>query len=148
MSKASRVRDQGIEVSFRVDMETLEQLDSLSGQQVVATTVWDDSVTQALADVETVDSAVDMDLYLSDGIFFELYGVLCYADLESEPLPDAAAVESALNYLIKLGIQLQETASDTEEDLVLVLADAGGPAMYLNVGAWSLEEWEELPDGA
>ena len=34
------------------------------------------------------DPAFDLDLYLEGGVYFELYGVTCYADLDGAPLAD------------------------------------------------------------
>lgn len=148
MSNDSRKSIPVSDVSFDVDDETLEQLQSLSGQSIAAAVVWDDSIADALQHDELADPAVDMDVYLSDGVFFELYGVLCYPSLESDPLANVSDIQKAVVALANSGVWLEELATDTEDDLVLVLSDRDGPVLYLNAGAWRLEEWEELPDPA
>jgi hypothetical protein len=41
---------------------------------------------------------------------------------------------------------LEEIAVDEDDGLVLVIAARHRPELYLQVGAWLLDEWEELPD--
>jgi len=43
-------------------------------------------------------------------------------------------------------VKLLEVAVDEEDGLVLVLGRGDQPDIYLQVGAWLLDEWEELPD--
>ncbi len=68
------------------------------------------------------DSAVDVDVYLDCGVFFELYGVLCYPDLDSEPLAGTATIDAHLAALVSQGIMLIDIAVDDEDSLVLILA--------------------------
>ena len=44
------------------------------------------------------------------------------------------------------GAVLEEIAVDEDDGLVLVLGLKRQPVFYLQVGAWLLDEWEELPD--
>jgi hypothetical protein len=137
----------------RVDDEQYDELTELTGQSVVHVSVWEEDLVDAMRATagETSapdDTAADIDLYLGDGVYFELYGTLCYTDLDAPPLNDLAQIEQRLQRLIKEenGLQLEEIAVDEDEGLVLVLAQNHQPKMYLQAGAWLLDEWEELPD--
>ncbi len=135
-----------VDVNLVVDDETLDELTALNGEAIVGIAVWEDSVAQALDAGELTDSAVDLDVYLESGVFFELYGVLCYPDLDSEPLSGTDAIDRKMAVLVAAGLALEDIAVDTEDSLVLVLGNEGEPLLYLNAGAWRLDEWEELPD--
>lgn len=142
----------------RVDDEQYDELSELNGQPIVHVSVWEeglaDSITSSLRVVaspadaaETEEEvAADIDLYLRDGIYFELYGTLCYTDLDAPPLSNLAQIEQRLQRLVKAGLELEEVAVDEDEGLVLILAQGHQPVLYLQVGAWLLDEWEELPD--
>lgn len=147
----------------RVDDEQYDELSELAGQQVVHVSVWE----EGLADVMTPpdsngtarsrtatdagdedEVAADIDLYLHDGVYFELYGTLCYTDLDAAPLADLVQIERELNRLVEGGVELEEVAVDEEDGLVLVLGQNHQPVFYLQVGAWLLDEWEELPESS
>ena len=146
MVPAQRSDASDADIRFVVDDEALDELSALSGERIAGVAVWEDSITQALDQSELTDSAVDLDVYLDGGVFFELYGVLCYPDVNSEPLAGTDAIDEHIASLVSSGIVLEEIAVDTEDSLVLVLGRSGRPLLYLNVGAWTLDEWEELPD--
>jgi hypothetical protein len=138
-----------------VDDEQYDELSELSGQPVVHVSVWEEGLADAITSTElgagmssdTDDgTAADIDLYLRDGVYFELYGTLCYTDLDASPLRGLANIEQKLQQAVKAGAVLEEIAVDEDEGLVLVLAQRHQPVMYLQVGAWLLDEWEELPD--
>lgn len=151
------------ELFTQVDDEQYEELSALIGQPIVYVAVWDEGMADAL-DItldntlndtlnDTLDeaaandeSAADLDLYLQDGVYFELYGTLCYHDLDAPPLATRATIEQALSNLATRGVKLLEVAVDEEDGLVLVLGRGDQPDIYLQVGAWLLDEWEELPD--
>lgn len=132
----------------RVDDEQYDELSNLVGERIVYAAVWEESVADTLSDVETTPDglAVDLDLYLADGVYFELYGVTSYSGPDEPPLDDAVDVEARLRRLIDNEGVLGEIAVDEEDALVLVLNMGEEPALYLQVGAWILVEWEELPD--
>lgn len=138
---------QGDQLFTSVDDETYAELEQLAGEKVVHAEVWEDSLGDALEErgAPPTDPAFDLDLYLEGGVYFELYGVTCYADLDGAPLAERDAVERALRKLVKQGATLGEVAVDEEDALVLVLALGDLPLFYLAVGAWLLEEWDELP---
>jgi hypothetical protein len=131
-----------------VDDELFEELSELVGQKVVFAQLWQESVADALdADAAEEQCTVfDLDLYLKDGLFFELYGVYLYPGLDAEPLAGFSETDQRLSQLLSIGLYLEDIASDEEETLVLVLGRRRQPQLYLLVGAWSLSEWEELPD--
>ena len=140
-----------------VDDEQYEELSELNGQPIVHVSVWEeglaDSITSPQGDGGKASAAspddgvaADIDLYLRDGVYFELYGTLCYTDLDAPPLSDLAQIEQRLQRLVKAGLELEEVAVDEDEGLVLVLAQRHQPVLYLQVGAWLLDEWEELPE--
>jgi hypothetical protein len=136
---------------IHLDDEQYTELIGLEGQAVVHAAVWEDALADALADLSDAaheSAGVDIDLYLKDGVYFELYGTFCYPSLDEEPIVDHAALESHLAALIRAGLRLAEVAADEDEGLVLVLGQEQRPRLYIQVGAWLLNEWEELPDGA
>jgi hypothetical protein len=145
MGKANPAK--GDQLFTTVDDETYAELEQLAGEKVVHAEVWEDSLSDALEErgAPPSDPAFDIDLYLEGGVYFELYGVTCYADLDGTPFTDRDAVARALLKLVKQGATLGEVAVDEEDALVLVLALGDLPLLYLVVGGWLLEEWDELP---
>jgi hypothetical protein len=145
MAAPRRKPSEELDVRLSVDDEELDQLAELTGQRVVHAVVWEDSVMDAFDAGEFTDTVSDIDLYLEDSARFELFAVLCYPSLDDAPFDDASIARAQLLTLVKSSATLAEVAADTEECLVLVLSD-GDRSLYLNAGAWSLDEWEELPD--
>jgi len=135
-----------------VDDEQYDELSELNGQPIVHVSVWEeglaDSITPSTANNADSNEAVaaDIDLYLRDGVYFELYGTLCYTDLDAAPISTLEEIEQNLQRLVKAGAILEEVAVDDDDGLVLVLAQRHQPQLYLQVGAWLLDEWEELPE--
>ena len=86
MSRKQRDDLGEVDVFYTVDDEMFAELAELAGEPVAGITLWEDSITDALGQSELTGSAVDADVYLGGGVYFELYGVLCYADVDSEPL--------------------------------------------------------------
>jgi hypothetical protein len=141
-----------------VDDEQYDELCELVGQTVVRVAVWEDSLAAALdqngphAEGQTADQAAtsaglaDIDLYLRDNIYFELYATLCFLDPDDDPLPDLQTVERTLYQVQADGAGLHEVAVDEEDGLVLVLGVADQPVLYLTAGAWILDQWDELPE--
>lgn len=141
-----------------VDDDLYDQLCDLCGQQVAHVAVWEDSLADALgeqaagtnAQAAEQDSAqadlaaFDIDLYLAGGVYFELYGVSCFDSPSGEPWTGLEAVRQRLGRLAQQGA-LHEIAVTEDDELVLVLRARGAEYVYLVVGAWLLEEWDELP---
>ena len=131
-----------------VDDETYAELNELAGQRVVQVAVWEDALDEALT-ATTGDPAeqqsFDLDIYLEEGAYFELYGVTCFDALDGEPWRNYAQVDQQLKALVGRKATLQEVAVDEEDNLVLILGK-GNEQVFLLVGAWLLEEWDELPE--
>jgi hypothetical protein len=139
-----------------VDDELYNELQALAGQKLVFSAVWEDSLADGLlsgvAEGKPAPSAdgsesftCDIDLYLEDGVYFELYSVAVFRSLDGDPLADQDEVENALYDLLRGNASLGDVAVDDEDALVLVLNSGPKPALYLAVGGWVLEEWDELP---
>lgn len=138
-----------IDLYTEVDSELYEQLADLAGEKIVHFEIWEESLGDVLDGEDEVPEGqfgFDIDLYLESGIYFELYSTLCYPSIESEPLEGIATVQSRLSALAKGGVWLEEVAVDEENALILVLAQRHKPQLYLLIGAWSVGEWDELPD--
>jgi hypothetical protein len=58
-----------------------------------------------------------------------------------------STVQNSLSSLVKSGVWLEEVAVDDENSLILVLAQQKKPRLYLLIGAWTVGEWDELPEG-
>ena len=131
-----------------VDDETYAELEELAGQRVVHVAVWEDALDEALAAATAASAeqpSFDIDVYLDAGAYFELYGVTVFDALDGDPWVNHTQVEQQLKRLVTRKAALQEVAVDEEDNLVLVIGK-GGERMYLLVGAWLLEEWDELPE--
>ena len=87
------------------------------------------------------------DLYLDDGVYFELYGVTCFDDPDGEPWQGLAVVQARFAALVGGQADLAEIAVDEDDGLVLVVEDGEGATVFLAVGAWLVDEWDELPAG-
>jgi hypothetical protein len=143
-----------------VDDETYAELNELAGQHVVHVAVWEDALDEALAEMGAMTGAAtegettgepadqtsfDLDVYLEEGAYFELYGVTCFPALDGEPWTGHAQVDQRLKALVGRRATLQEVAVDEEDNLVLILGK-GKEQVFLLVGAWLLEEWDEFPE--
>lgn len=142
-------KDEDLPLMTTVDDEMFEELSALAGQQIVHVDIWEDSLGSAIEE-EAVDpvrqTSFDVDLYLADGAYFELYSVECYDDPDGDPWMGLDRVSKRLAGLSKRGAVLEEVAVDEEEQLVLVLQYTPDQHVYLPVAAWLLAEWDELPD--
>lgn len=132
-----------------VDDETYDELVTLIEQRIVHIALWEDSLADGLTD-RPADPAVqdtfDIDLYLEDGVYFELYGVACFDDPDAEAWNGLATTGTRLVTLVKSSARLNDIAVDEDDGLILVLEASGGKTVYLAVGAWLLAEWDELPE--
>jgi len=142
-------RSDAVELHTTLSDEAFDDLSELLGQRVVSVSVWEDSLSDAIHETETApehQSLFDFDLYLDGGVYFELYGVACYSDPESEPARGLPHIQQMLLSLVREGVWLDDMATDEEEQLVLVLSQHYRPVLYLVVGGWLVDEWDELPD--
>lgn len=137
------------ELYTTVSNKLYDDLSVLTGQRVAHVVVWEESLADAIEHVEVdmdEQATFDLDLYLTDGVYFELYGVVCYQDPSADPLVGWDETGRILLSLVNRGIWLDEIAVDDEDQLVLILSHQRQPALYMVVGGWLLEEWDELPD--
>jgi len=141
--------DKDLPLLTTVDDETYDELAALIGERVVHVALWEDSLADALTE-QTVDPArqttFDLDLYLEDGVYFEMYGVACFDDPDAEAWRGQEHAGARLATLVAAHTQLGDVAVDDDDGLVLVLTTPDGRNTYLVVGAWLLAEWDELPD--
>ncbi len=127
-----------------------ELVEQVEGQRVVSLALWETS----LADPEDVrvpadERAVfDMDLYLENRRCLELYGVHVHRHPSELPLRGLDQLGTIVADLVTQGIWLDEIASTEDGGLVLILARHREPRLYLDVGGWSLGEWDRLPGGS
>ena len=139
-----------IDLYTEVDDELYEELAALVGEKIVHVEIWEESLGDVMAgDEEEASGQIgfDIDLYLEGGIYFELYSTVCYPTIESDPLEGLSTVQTRLTSLVKSGVWLEEVAVDDENSLILVLAQRQKPQLYLLIGAWTVGEWDELPEG-
>ena len=139
-----------IDLYTEVDDELYEELAALVGEKIVHVEIWEESLGDVIAGEEEEASGqigFDIDLYLEGGIYFELYSTVCYPTIESDPLEGLSTVQTRLTSLVKSGVWLEEVAVDDENSLILVLAQRQKPQLYLLIGAWTVGEWDELPEG-
>jgi hypothetical protein len=142
-------KDSGPELFTRVDDELYEELLALRGQRVVQVALWEDSLADDLAAERQLldhDAFFDLDLYLDEGVFFELYGATGYPSPQDDPIGEAEALNRTLVSLVNQNATLLDIAVDEDENLVLVLGRSKTPRLYLVAGGWLPNEWEELPD--
>jgi hypothetical protein len=147
--RGARTEANEVPLITAVDDEIYDELSELVGQRVVHIALWEDSLVDALADA-TPDpmhqSAFDIDLYLEDGVYFELYGVTCFDDPDGDPWSGHAATQARFAALVGGSATLAEVAVDEDDGLVLVLESANGGTVFLAVAAWLPDEWDELPE--
>lgn len=136
-----------------VDDDLYGELCSLTGEKVVYFEIWEESLADELEvsqEQPETKCTFDVDLYLEDGIYFQLYGATFFPSLESDPWQGEEFVRKALSDLIRQGIKLNEIAVDEEDGLILVFSPPDGEKnrtrLYCSVGGWLLEEWDELPE--
>lgn len=131
-----------------VDDDLYAELAELVEERVVHVEIWEDSLAYDLDNVEVdpeTQNLFDMDLYLEEGVYFELYGVSAFTDLTEEPLTGLDTMARVISSLVNQGVWLDEIAVDEENQLILVLSQRHEPRLYLAVGGWMVEEWDELP---
>jgi hypothetical protein len=137
-----------------VDDDLYAELQELIEQRIVRVEVWEESLTDALAEESASPASsqadqqtvFDLDLYLEDGIYFELYGAACLPTPEADPLQGLTTVANHLEKLVTRGLWLVDVAVDENDALVLVLGVDNQAQLYLVVSGWLLEEWDELTD--
>ena len=150
----SRQRDD-VNIYTRVSDALYEDLTELCGQRIIHTHLWEDSLADSLEESNEGDTGnsidtderifFDLDIYLEDGIYFELLGTLCYPSLEDEPFMSEKAVRKILRIVIESEACLDQVGMGEDEELVLVLGRPSQAMLYLAVNGWLVADWEELP---
>ena len=126
-----------------------ELVEEVAGQRVVSVALWEESLADEAEEgpIPPEERTVfDLDLYLENHRYLELYGVQAYRSPEADPLQGLEGLGRIMADLVEKGLWLEEVATDQEERLVLVLTHRHEPQLYLNVAGWVLEEWESLPE--
>jgi hypothetical protein len=129
--------------------EAYEELAVSEGAVVVGLAFWDSSLADEIADeAPTAEERVviDLDLYLDDNTLLELYGASLFAADSQQPLVGLKALEDALVDLADSESELSEVAQTEDGALALVFAVEEQPRLIIAVGAWSVSEWDELPE--
>ncbi len=129
--------------------EAYEELAVSEGAVVVGLAFWDSSLADEIADeAPTAEERVviDLDLYLDDNTLLELYGASLFAADSQQPLVGLKALEDALVDLADSESELSEVAQTEDGALALVFAANEEPRLIIAVGAWSVSEWDELPE--
>lgn len=129
--------------------EAYEELASLEGSLVVGVSYWDSSLADETEEGEIAPEErmlLDLDVYLEDNVALELYGVALYPSLESEPVVGLENLERALVNMVDRESILDEVAESEDGALVLVFSSGGEVTLLASVGAWTISEWDELPE--
>jgi hypothetical protein len=129
--------------------EAYEELAGLEGSVVIGVSFWDSSLADETEEEEVAPEQrmlIDLDMYLEDNVALELYGAALYTSPESEPLVGMPALEQALMAMVDQESVLDEVAETDDGGLVLVFAADGEITLLISVGAWTVSEWDELPE--
>ena len=126
---------------FKMLVETVEE------EKIVGLVLWEESIADEEKEKPTLEARAlfDLDLYLENNLFLELYGTFIFPDLNNDPLHGWQQTGKILQTLIANGVWLDEIAATEEDELILILSQNHKPQLYMNVGGWSIEEWETLP---
>jgi len=160
-------RQDDVEIYTQLSDALYDELNQLCGQEIAHIQLWEDSLADSLEeeDIESndvdeeeiyeegaeddIDSEqrmlFDLDIYLKDGVYFELLATICYPSLESEPLQGYEKINKLVQRYVKSGIRLAEVAVGEEDELIMVLGHPQQAMLYLAVGGWLINSWEELP---
>ena len=129
--------------------DAYEELAVSEGAVVVGLAFWDSSLVDEMEEEPPAAEnrvVIDLDLYLDDNTLLELYGASLFAAGSQEPLVGLAALEAALVDLADSESELSEVAQTEDGALALVFGLEDEPKLIIAVGAWSVGEWDELPE--
>lgn len=129
--------------------EAYEELAVSEGAVVIGLAFWDSSLAdEADEEPPAAESrtTIDLDLYLDDNTLLELYGASLFAAGSQDPLVGLAAIEAALVDLADSESELSEVAQTEDGALALVFGDEDQPKLIIAVYAWTVTEWDELPE--
>jgi hypothetical protein len=123
-------------------------VDTVEGEKVAGLALWEES----LADDEGAEvspderDVFDMDLYLENHRYLEIFAAYVFTDPEGDALRGLDQLGKMFSRLIERGLWLDEIAVTEDDELVLILSRNQQPQLYLNVGGWTVETWETLPE--
>lgn len=129
--------------------EAYDELAFSEGAVVVGLSFWESSVADELEEEPPAPeqrSVIDLDLYLDDNTLFELFGASLFPAEQTEPLVGIAAIEKALVDLADSESELNEVAQTEDGALALIFATGDELKLIITVSAWSVSEWDELPE--
>ena len=129
--------------------EAFEELAASEGAMIVELAYWSASLADELEETTPTPEerqVIDLDMYLDDNTLLELYGVSLFRAESADPITGLEALEAALVDLAGSGGALYEVAETDEGDLALVFAVEDELRLILVVGAWSVSDWDELPE--
>ena len=141
--------DVGFEMNSRLTDELYTELEAgVLGEKVVGLALWEESLADDEQNPPAADERLvfDLDLYLENNTYFELYGILLFSDLDGEPLQGLDRIGTIVAELTGKGVWLDDIAATEEDEMVLILSQNHEPKLYLSAGGWTLNEWESLPD--
>lgn len=137
------------EMNTRLTDELYEEMEeNVIGEKVVGLALWEESLADDEENRPEADErqVFDLDLYLENNLYFELYGVLFFTDQDGDPLQGLDRIGTIVAELTDKGVWLDDIAATEEDEMVLILSQNHEPKLYLSVGGWTLNEWETLPD--
>lgn len=129
--------------------EAYEELAVSEGAVVVGLSFWESSIADELEEeppTPELRSVIDLDLYLDDNTLFELFGASIFPAEQNAPLVGVAAIEKALVDMADSESELNEVAQTEDGALALIFAAGEDLKLIITVGAWSVSEWDELPE--
>lgn len=129
--------------------EAYEELAVSEGAMVVGLAFWESSLGDDPDEeppAPETRTAIDLDLYLDDNTLLELYDASLFKPDRQEPLVGLNALEAALVDLADSESELNEVAQTEDGALALIFGVEDEPRLIIAVGAWSVSEWDELPE--
>jgi hypothetical protein len=129
--------------------EAYEELAASEGAAIAGLTYWTASLADELEDeTPTAEDrqVIDLDIYLDDNTLLELFGASLFRSEAAEPITGMEALEAALIDLAESEAILDQVAETDGGDLALVFSVDDQPRLILVVGAWSVDDWDELPE--
>ncbi len=129
--------------------EAYEELAASEGAAIAELAYWSASLADELEETTPTPEdrqVIDIDMYLDDNTLLELYGVSLFRAESADPITGLDALEAALIDLAGSGGVLYEVAETDEGDLALVFAVEDELRLILVVGAWTVSDWDELPE--
>ena len=129
--------------------EAYEELAVSEGAVVVGLSFWESSVADELEEDPPVpehNMAETAFLGVEPNTLFELFGASLFPADQNTPLVGVEAIEKALVDMADSESELSEVAQTEDGALALVFAAGEDLKLIITVGAWSVSEWDELPE--